>query len=221
MGVAEKDEFAPKIPAGFGAEVVVVVVAVVVVVVPGVGVGFAICPNNGVEEVGTPNKVEVPAPAPAVTGVTAAFGSSGLEAPNNMEPEVEAGAGALAVGLKDHAGVGAEVAVVVVPKLNPLDGVANVGLKMGGGGAETLLKIPWPEDLGPSGDICIASELPFVGLVIGAEPKILVGGLLFCPNMFGPADWLKRGADVVGVAPNNGVLVDVEPCPKNPPVPFG
>lgn len=78
-------------------------------------------------------------------------------------------------------------------------------------------------DFGPSGDICIASPpVDLVGLGIVAEPKILVGGLLLllCPNMFGPADELKRDADVVGVAPKRGALVCAGACPKKPPLPF-
>lgn len=44
--------------------------------------------------------------------------------------------------------------------------------------------------------------------------------MLLCPNMFGPADELKRGADVVGVAPKRGALVCAGGCPKKPLVPF-
>lgn len=145
----------------------VVAGAAVVVVAWGASAGFC-CPNKGVEA-----GVEAEAPNMKLLELTAgaAFGSSGLEAPNKMElPEDAGGAGALTVGLKENAGVAADVVAVVaaVPprlKIDPVEGVEKVGLKIGGAGAETL-NMAWPAvDFGPSGDICIASPpVDLVGL---------------------------------------------------------
>lgn len=113
--------------------------AAAVVVAWGASVGFC-CPNKGVE-VG----VEAEAPNMKLPELTAgaAFDSSGLEAPNNVElPEDAGGAGALAVGLKENAGVAADVVAGVPPRLkidpDPVEGLEKAGLKIGGAGAETL-----------------------------------------------------------------------------------
>lgn len=111
--------------------------AAVVVVAWGASAGFC-CPNKGVEA-----GVEAEAPNMKLPELTAgaAFDSSGLEAPNKIEPPEDAGgAEALAVGLKENAGVAADVVAVAPPilKIDPVEGVEKVGLKIGGAGAETL-----------------------------------------------------------------------------------